>query len=144
MFSELMGCVLVWGWRVIVFHLRWHCQGFPPLPLSYPSALMSQHCVTKPLSAPWFDSIINRAQTVLPACLYASLLIPPSCSKPIQLCGFICSSVRVSVMGMDGSRTKKKRRRWIYLYWTLGKNHSVKYATERTVSSLRVLQHGCL
>lgn len=68
---------------------------------------------------------------MLPACLYASLLIPP---PALSLFSSVVSSTAVAkwgLWGMDRSRAAKKRVRWIYLCWTLEKNQSVKYVKKK-------------
>lgn len=70
----------------------------PGLPSFTPRLWVPQHRDSKCVSAPWFNGFINRAQTVLPARLYASLLIRPHCSKPIQLGGLFCSRGKKRVM----------------------------------------------
>lgn len=137
MWGDNSECVWVNGIRVSV-----RMMGFQdPLKatlLGLPSFTLllwvSQHCDSKLVAAPWFNGIINRAQTMLPACLYACLLIPP---PSLSLFSSVVSPTAVEkwrLWGMGGRRDAKKRGRWIYLCWTLGKNHSVKYAKERAVT----------
>ncbi len=137
----LMGCVSARGWRDVVAHWRWHCRGFPPL-------LLSSECESTATRNFWLHPDLMVLSTVhRPCCLHASMLpcwfLPPA----LSLFSYVVSSTAAAkwgLWGIDRSRTKKKRGRWIYLYWTLGKNHSVKYATGGTMLLQWVLQHGCL
>lgn len=137
----LMGCVSAWGWWDIVAHWRWHFWGFPPL-------LLSSECHGTATRNFWLHPDLMVLSTEhRPCCLHASMLPCWSLPPALSLFSSVVSSTAVAkwgLWGMDRSGAKKERGRWIYLCWTLGKNHSVKYTTGGTVLSPWVLQHGCL
>ena len=90
--GDICSWVHVNGMCVSVRMMGHLCQlkvTLPELPSSSPPLWVPQRWDSKLRSAPWFNGIINRAQTVLP---------PPPCSKPFQFCGSFYSSGKVRVM----------------------------------------------
>lgn len=105
---------------------------------SSPPLLLSSECHSNASLNLWLHPDLMALSTEnRPCCLHGSTLPCWSLPSALSLFSSVVSPTALAKRGlceMDWSRAKKKKRvRWIYLYWTLGKNHSVKYATERTL-----------
>ena len=115
---KLTRCVLGWGWRDIVANWRWHCESFPSLPLS-------SECHSTAVLNFWLHPDLMVLSTdSRPCCLPASTLPCWSLPPALSLFSSVVSSTEVAkfgLSGMDRSRAEKKRGRWIYFCWSLGK-----------------------